>query len=323
MLTTFRSCAAVLFLAAAGCAGVNQSPIGHSWAGQKANGETLIAANTVESRSFRSDLLNADVTYHVVLPPMMQRDPEARYPVIYWLHGSGGYPPGVLDMLASGFYNAMIKEKMDPAIIVFPDGFEGTLWANAADGSRPVEDVLVKELVRHIDFTFPTQASPSARAIEGASMGGYGAARLGMLYPNVFGTISMINPGPMQPVLDPQNAPLAGSARALATLNDVFGGDVEDFKRRSPWAIAQAFADRECTHTVMRMILGKDDPITPTNLMFSQRLRELGISHEVRLIADAGHNPKEMLENLGDDHWGFLTAASTEKADEDLSCGIS
>ncbi|MCT2559049.1 esterase family protein [Tsuneonella sp. YG55] len=321
MLTIRRFCPAFLLLAAAGCAAASHSPIEPARTGHDAKMGTRLAANTVESRSFRSKLLNADVTYHVVLPAAMQRDPEARYPVIYWLHGSGGYPPGVLDMLAGGFYNAMSEGKMDPAIIVFPDGFENTLWANAADGSRPVENMLVKELVPHVDLTLPTRDNPGARAIEGASMGGYGAARLGMLYPDVFGTISMINPGPMQPVLDPQNTPLAGSARATATLNDVFGGDVEDFKRRSPWAIAQAFANRNCKQSRIRMILGKNDPITPTNLMFSRRLRELGIPHEVRLIAEAGHNPREMLKSLGEDHWAFFNMAPTEQADRDPSCG--
>ena len=141
---------------------------------------------------------------------------------------------------------------MPPAIIVFPDAFAGTMWANAADESRSVEDMVVQELVPHID------ANPSARLIEGASMGGYGAASLGMLYPEIFGAISMINPGPMQPVLDPKNAPIVGQAGAIATLEDVFGGDVRDIERPRPWTVAQTFADRNCGDAKIRMIVGED-----------------------------------------------------------------
>lgn len=321
MRTIERLCLTFLFLASASCVSVGQSPLGQARTGQSTSIESSLPAPTVDSRSFRSDLLNADVTYHVVLPPTLNQNSSVRYPVIYWLHGSGGYPPGVLNMLAERFHNAMIETKMEPAIIVYPDGFEGTLWANAADGSRPVEDMLVHELVRHIDLTFPTEANPNARAIEGASMGGYGAARLGMLYPDVFGAFSMINPGPMQPVLDPQNAPIAGSARAMETLNDVFGGNVENFRERSPWEIAQAFADRNCKRTTIRMILGENDLTTPTNLMFSQRLHELGITHEVLLVKNAGHNPREMWANLRDNYWDFFTAAFAEKNSQDTSCG--
>ncbi|MHA6333960.1 alpha/beta hydrolase [Qipengyuania sp. CAU 1752] len=281
---------------------------------------TASTAGIVERRSLQSALLNEGVTYHVYLPQMYAMSTDRLYPVVYWLHGSGGYPPGVLEMLASRFHHAMDSGQMHPAIIVFPDGFEGTMWANAADGTRPVEDMIVKELVPHIDAEFRTQAIASGRLLEGASMGGYGAARLGLLYPDIFGAISMINPGPMQPVLDPEDAPIVGRAKAQATLDQVFGGDTGHFERQSPWNLATSFAKRNCSNTKIRMLLGKSDPMTPTNLDFSRRLEELRIAHELELVVDADHDPKAMFANLKDDYWDFFGLAFNKNSARATEC---
>lgn len=281
--------------------------------------KTVSTASMTERRSFQSALLNEDVTYHVYLPQSYGMDTDSSYPVLYWLHGSAGYPPGILEMLASRFHSAMQDGRMPPTIVVFPDGFARTMWANAADGSRPVEDMVVRELVPHIDASFRTRPIASGRLLEGASMGGYGAARLGFLYPHLFGAISMINPGPMQQVLDPENAPLAGPQRAQATLDTVFGGDAENFERRSPWTLAATFAKQECLQTRIRMILGSSDPITPANLKFSRRLTELGIDHEVELVA-AGHNPRAMIASLGGNYWNFFAPVTKDRPGQISEC---
>lgn len=209
---------------------------------------------------------------------------------------------------------------MPPAIVVFPDGFAGTLWANAADGNRPVEDMFVREFIPHIDSSYRTQTNANGRLVEGASMGGYGAARFGLLYPELFGAISLINPGPMQPVLDPENAPIAGRDGAQRTLDQVFGGDAGAFHRQSPWSLAASFAERQCSGTKIRMILGESDPITPNNLRFSQRLEKLGIAHEIEFVAEAGHSPRAMFAGLGDDYWDFFAEAFAENSARTIVC---
>lgn len=240
--------------------------------------------------------------------------------MIYWLHGSAGYPPGVLQMLASRFDAAMNDGRMPPAIIVFPDGFAGTMWANAADGTRPVEAMIVQELLPHIDGAFRTRAEATGRILEGASMGGYGAARLGFLYPGLFGGFSIINPGPMQPILDPNDAPIVGRAAAQGTLNRVFGGDVAIFEKQSPWNLAGSFAKQDCSRLKIRMILGQSDPTTPTNLQFSRRLNDLGIAHEVLVVPESGHDPRAMFDNMGSEYWDFFVHAVGTHSDRINKC---
>lgn len=49
-----------------------------------------------------------------------------------------------------------------------------------------VERVTIQELIPHIDATYRTQACRKGRAIEGFSMGGYGAIKWAIRYPEVF-----------------------------------------------------------------------------------------------------------------------------------------
>jgi enterochelin esterase-like enzyme len=48
-----------------------------------------VNASGVQYRTFQSANAGATVSFHVWLPPQYQSMPTARFPVLYWLHGSG------------------------------------------------------------------------------------------------------------------------------------------------------------------------------------------------------------------------------------------
>ena len=56
------------------------------------------------------------------------------------------------------------------------------------------------------------------------------------------------------------------------------------------------------------MILGANDPIAAVNQNFSEHLDSLSIEHDLILLSNAGHNPREMFAALGDDYWTFFDA---------------
>jgi endo-1,4-beta-xylanase len=60
------------------------------------------------------------------------------------------------------------------------------MYVDWKDGSAPMETIIVKELVPHIDATYRTIATREGRLLDGYSMGGYGAARLGFKYHDLF-----------------------------------------------------------------------------------------------------------------------------------------
>ena len=287
-----------------------------------AEGE-VAAPNTQSSKTnsivlenqLQSALFSEPIKYYLFLPPSYHLDTDRTFPVIYWLHGSGGFPPGMLQGLAGRFKGAMQNGKMPEAIVVFPDGFQQSMWVNSKDNRLRMEDILIQELIPLIDAEYRTINARNGRLVEGGSMGGYGAARLGFKYPELFSGVSMLNPGPMQQVMDVANAPIVGREGAQRVFDTVYGGDQDYFKAQSPWQIALDNADKISQGLNIRLILGENDPITEVNLVFSEHLNSLGVEHELIVLSDAGHNPREMFAALGEEYWVFFDTLLEDERD--------
>src|SRR5205823_3171080 len=71
-----------------------------------------------------------------------------------------------------------------PLLVVMPDGGRG-FYCDAVDGFA-YETALVRDLVTFIDQTFPTRANRGGRCIGGLSMGGYGAIKIALRFPELF-----------------------------------------------------------------------------------------------------------------------------------------
>ncbi len=56
------------------------------------------------------------------------------------------------------------------------------------------EDFVIRELVPYVDANFRTLPRRDSRGIAGEFMGGYGALRLGMIHPDVFGAVYALHP---------------------------------------------------------------------------------------------------------------------------------
>lgn len=135
-------------------------------------------------RQFYSPAVERNLKYAVLLP-RAYHESSKRYPVLYLLHGHtgnyrswityAGLPINTPDKLA--------------AIVVLVDGGNSfyTNWYGAS-GERPQrwEDMLVKDLIPHVDHQYRTQTQRSARFIGGLSMGGYGAISLALKNPSMF-----------------------------------------------------------------------------------------------------------------------------------------
>src|SRR5262249_18193211 len=135
--------------------------------------------------------------------------------------------------------------RVDPLIVIFPNGMRGaTMYSDTKDGAFPVESVIIKDLIPHVDGTYRTIASRTGRALDGFSMGGFGAAHFGFKYPELFGVVSIMAP----PLLGPEpTQPLP--ARAWSRLfPTAMGGDLAYFQENDPFALipknAAALRDR-------------------------------------------------------------------------------
>jgi S-formylglutathione hydrolase FrmB len=131
----------------------------------------------------------------VYLPPGYDNSTQ-RYPVIYYLHGFMGTDsiyPGMKNILDMG----ISKKKIRPFILVIPDEYtlyEGSFYTNSSLTGNWA-DFTAKELVEYMDKNFKTISDRKSRGIAGHSMGGYGAIKMGMLYPDVFSSMYALSPG--------------------------------------------------------------------------------------------------------------------------------
>ena len=113
-----------------------------------------------------------EASYLIYFPPGYEQAATRRYPVLYWLHEGNGNQLNGAPMVAR-IDKEILAGKIPPFIVVLVQGLPSVRYINAKDGKRPVEDVIVKDLIPHIDATYRTVASREGRAIEGMSMGGY------------------------------------------------------------------------------------------------------------------------------------------------------
>jgi S-formylglutathione hydrolase len=163
---------------------------------EKVHGKSLEKTLTGES---------ADRNVSIYLPPSYDTSPNKRYPVVYLLHGitdtdetwTHSWSNSDSWQSLPGVMNGGIAEKrFGEMIIVMPD--ERTNWGGSFYTNSVVtgnwEDFTVKELVTYIDGKYRTLARVGSRGLAGHSMGGYGAIKLAMKYPDIYSVVYGINP---------------------------------------------------------------------------------------------------------------------------------
>lgn len=270
----------------------------------------VVQAPGLNHRTFYSSAANSEVSYHIYIPELYYMDQKRRFPVLLWLHGHGGGLKG-LPHLVEHFDSAIRSGKIPPMLIVFPNGMAESMWCDSKDGRVPMETVVVKELLPHIDATYRTIVSGKNRLIEGFSMGGYGAARLGFKYPEFFSAVSMIGAGPLQEEFIPSEGPPEMARFRARVLQNVYGGDQEYFKEESPRLIAKQNKAAISENMRVRQIIGGQDETLIYNEEFSTYLDHLGIPHDFRVLPGITHDTMLLFNALGDSNWGFYRAVFT------------
>ena len=269
-----------------------------------------VKAPRVSFHTFDSAAAKAKVSYHLYTPAAYERDAEARFPVVYWLHGSGGGAAGIAQ-LAKFVDGAIEAGKTKPFLIVFVNGLPQGMYVDWKDGSTPIESMIVKDLVPHIDATLRTIATRDGRMLDGFSMGGYGAARLGFKFSEIFRAVSMLGAGPLDP--DFERTPRANPRSRDGLLERVYG-DRAYFREVSPWELAARNADAIQKDTLLRIAVGDRDGTFELNKEFHEHLETLRIPHEWTPLEGVEHDPMKTLEALGDRHWAFYRKAFGEPA---------
>jgi enterochelin esterase-like enzyme len=247
--------------------------------------------------TFDSKAAGTKVSYLIYLPEAYEMKKDERFPVVFWLHGLGGSQKGVPRMCGN-FTAAITQGKMPPAIVVFANGMVDGFYNDAIHAPRPVETVIIKELVPHIDSTYRTIARREARMIEGFSMGGYGAGHLGFKYPELFGSVSMIDAAMVDlNVMKTRHADI---------FQRIFDGKEETFNDAHPLMLAEKNVAQIKGRTLIRQVVGA---LVGPNAVLHEKMTRLGIAHDYVLFEGVGHNLGAIYEGLGDNNWAFYAKA--------------
>jgi endo-1,4-beta-xylanase len=247
--------------------------------------------NGTKYRTFPSKVLGADVSYLVYLPPGYAQGTK-RYPVIYWLHGLGGNQRAGAAVFVPHVDAAIRKGSLPPAVVVVVNGMVNGFYCDWADGKRPVESVIIKDLIPHVDKTYRTVARREGRVIQGYSMGGYGAAHLAFKYPEVFGTV-VVDAGALVGEAARTGPNLAG------LFKEIFGDDKDRFLAEHPNQLAVKNADKIRNKTTIRIGVGEDDGLLPRNRELHELLRRLKIDHQFELVPGVAHSGVAYYKKLG------------------------
>jgi putative tributyrin esterase len=136
-----------------------------------------------ETVRFESRLAGKTLPYSVVLPPdYARRESQAvRYPVLYLLHGLGGHHTDWLSRTRLADYAARHR-----LIVVTPEGNNGWYTDSATAPADKYESYVIRELIPDVERRYRATGTREGRAVAGLSMGGFGALKFGLKYPEMF-----------------------------------------------------------------------------------------------------------------------------------------
>src|SRR5262245_3417130 len=138
-----------------------------------------------QHKTFKSATLNGqEMSYLLWTPPGYDpQDQTKRYPVAYLLHGGGGNYQHIPEAFLPQAAEAIKAGTVPPFLAIAVNGLPSSFYVDSHDGRTPVESILIKDLLPHVDATYRTNG---VRLIEGFSMGGRGATYLAFKYPDKF-----------------------------------------------------------------------------------------------------------------------------------------
>ena len=227
----------------------------------------------VRSDKLASKLMAREMPYRVILPAAYANKPNDRFRAIYLLHGLFGRFDNWTDKTQIAEYAADHN-----FIIITPEGGDGWYTDSATVPNDKYESYIVKELIPEIDKKFHTVPDREHRAIAGLSMGGYGAIKFGLKYPEMFSLV-----GSFSGAFD---APMRGVtvANTWPSIMSVYGPAGSETRKANDifQIIRDGTPEKIKTLPFIYQSCGTEDFLFQTNRDFNALLIDKKIPHEYR-----------------------------------------
>jgi len=217
---------------------------------------------------FFSPTIGKHVGAYVILPD----SGKPPYATFYLLHG-------LSDDYSIWLRRTRIEEyvKNLPLAVVMPDGFRAA-YTNHEVGF-PFADYMINDVVGTVERHFNVKKSPSARCIGGLSMGGYGALRLGLGFPDVFASVNSHSGALMWGSTPPE----ARGGAHPTEFELVFGNDPAGTDHDLV-ALARK-AQKKGKLPKIRIDVGTEDFLLDQNRAYTAKLKALKVPHEYQEFA--------------------------------------
>jgi S-formylglutathione hydrolase FrmB len=271
------------------------------------------AQGRIDCSSFSSHILHRAVRYCVMLPAGYEKEPNKKYPVLYFLHGLGENEQALVRSGGWGLIEDLQRQhKVGDFLLIAPEG-QGSFFINSADGHDRYSDFFLTEFLPYVESHYRVIRERNGRGVTGLSMGGYGALRFAFAHPELFGSVSAQSPALITESPAQMNADLRNGGPLANLLGGVFGDPVNaaHWRQNSPFDLARK-NQIQITHQAIYINCGQQDEygFAAAAERLHRQLSAEAIRHEFHLYP-GGHSGNYFLSHLGETfefHWRVFAA---------------
>jgi len=238
----------------------------------------------VETIQFKSELIGQVLPYNALLP-VGYAESNKRYPVLYLLHGLFGRYDDWVTRTNLAEYAANYD-----VIIITPEGHDSWYTDSAGAVADKYESYFIRELISNVDAQFRTIKDRRARGVAGLSMGGYGALKFGLKYPEQFTFAGSLS-GALDPTTRTEEHPGSAWEILRPSITAVFGPRSSQTRQANDLhQIARSIRASEIASLpYLYFDCGLEDSFLATNRELADILLAQKIPHQFRQLP-GGHN---------------------------------
>lgn len=259
---------------------------------------------TVTSKAVRE----GEAGYTILLPKGYadEANKDTKYPWVLWLSGFGGSNE-FLDKGGVQVLDRLRGEDKVPAMafVIFRGPGRRTTYMNGEQRSD-TEDLLTGDFLTQLQAKYRLATDRKQRAVMGISAGGFGAMKIALRHPELFGVVATHSAA----ILPADPAELEGMAE-MTVQRLLRGGlakelgdpiDTAKWQAHMPMAIVATKKPEELQGMQIYFDAGTEDAygLCPPNEQLSQKMTAAGHKHLFRKVEGGGHafGSETMVDNV-------------------------
>jgi S-formylglutathione hydrolase FrmB len=251
-----------------------------------------MASGRAECKTVQSRILSRAVGYCVILPDSYDTSPARKYPILYHLHGLGDNEQTLLRLGGWDLLERLYTRKRIGEMLVVTPAAGASFYINSKNGKEKYEDFFMQEFLPTIEKRYRAVGTRAGRGITGVSMGGYGALRLALKYPDRFAAVSAHSAALIDRISDVEASAFGRSVSAFGTPLDRKYWD-----EQTPFALVRAGANVSALKIYFDCGASDDYGFANGARALHQLLEQRKVPHEFHLYP-GGHDGEYVAEHI-------------------------